>query len=217
MSARTRDPQSLLPLTAALLHVLLSLADSDKHGYAIIKEVQDRTNGEVTLGAGTLYSMLKRLLADGLVVESGDRPDRSTRRRAPPLLPSDPIRPRSGDRRHSASRIIGLASRQNTSWTGLRVGTSLTSYGLEIRASVSLAAAVVTGGHAHGARRGDAPNPSRAAPRDLRWRLEAAILGDSAARRHPLGPATACRSGWTGRLVCASGSCPFPGIRGTRS
>ena len=77
MAARTRDPQSLLPLTAALLHVLLSLADSDKHGYAIIKEVQDRTNGEVTLGAGTLYSMLKRLLADGLVIESGDRPDRS--------------------------------------------------------------------------------------------------------------------------------------------
>jgi DNA-binding PadR family transcriptional regulator len=75
MAARTRDPLSLLPLTAALLHVLLSLADSDKHGYAIIKEVQDRTNGEVTLGAGTLYSMLKRLLADGLVVESGDRPD----------------------------------------------------------------------------------------------------------------------------------------------
>jgi len=77
MAARTRDPQSLLPLTAALLHVLLSLADSDKHGYAIIKEVQDRTNGDVTLGAGTLYSMLKRLLAEGLVVESGDRPDRS--------------------------------------------------------------------------------------------------------------------------------------------
>ncbi len=77
MAARTRDPQSLLPLTAALLHVLLSLADSDKHGYAIIKEVQDRTNSEVTLGAGTLYSMLKRLLAEGLVVESGDRPDRA--------------------------------------------------------------------------------------------------------------------------------------------
>ncbi len=77
MAARTRDPQSLLPLTAALLHVLLSLADSDKHGYAIIKEVQDRTNSEVTLGAGTLYSMLKRLLAEGLVVESGDRPDRT--------------------------------------------------------------------------------------------------------------------------------------------
>jgi len=57
--------------------VLLSLTDSDKHGYAIIKEVQDRTNGEVTLGAGTLYSMLKRLLAEGLVVESGDRPDRT--------------------------------------------------------------------------------------------------------------------------------------------
>jgi DNA-binding PadR family transcriptional regulator len=75
MPSRARDPLALLPLTAALLHVLLSLADGDKHGYAIIKEVHDRTNGEVTLGAGTLYSMLKRLLADGLVVESGERPD----------------------------------------------------------------------------------------------------------------------------------------------
>ena len=75
MGARVRNPQSLLPLTAALLHVLLSLADSDKHGYAIIKEVRERTNGVVSLGAGTLYSMLKRLLADGLVIESGERPD----------------------------------------------------------------------------------------------------------------------------------------------
>src|SRR5262245_59577012 len=75
MPSRARDPLSLLPLTAALLHVLLSLADGDKHGYAIIKEVHDRTSGEVTLGAGTLYAMLKRLLADGLVVESGERPD----------------------------------------------------------------------------------------------------------------------------------------------
>jgi DNA-binding PadR family transcriptional regulator len=75
MPARTPDPYTFLPLTAALLHVLLSLADGDTHGYAIIKEVQERTNGEVAIGAGTLYSMLKRLLADGLVVESGDRPD----------------------------------------------------------------------------------------------------------------------------------------------
>ena len=77
MVSRARDPHALLPLTAALLHVLLSLSDSDKHGYAIIKEVHERTNGEVSLGAGTLYSMLKRLLADGLVSKSSERPDPS--------------------------------------------------------------------------------------------------------------------------------------------
>jgi DNA-binding PadR family transcriptional regulator len=60
-----------------MLHVLLALADGDKHGYAIIKEVFERTKGDVTLGAGTLYTMLKRLLADGLVVEIGERPDPS--------------------------------------------------------------------------------------------------------------------------------------------
>jgi DNA-binding PadR family transcriptional regulator len=75
MPSRARGPQSLLPLTPAMLHVLLSLADGDKHGYAIIQEVLQRTHCDVSLGAGTLYTMLKRLLADGLVVDSGERPD----------------------------------------------------------------------------------------------------------------------------------------------
>jgi DNA-binding PadR family transcriptional regulator len=65
----------LLPLTPAMLHVLLALADGDKHGYAIIKEVTRRTEGDVALGAGTLYALIKRLLADGLVVETDERPD----------------------------------------------------------------------------------------------------------------------------------------------
>jgi DNA-binding PadR family transcriptional regulator len=65
----------LLPLTPAMLHVLLALADSDKHGYAVIKEVTRRTDGAVTLGAGTLYALIKRLLADGLIVETDERPD----------------------------------------------------------------------------------------------------------------------------------------------
>jgi DNA-binding PadR family transcriptional regulator len=72
---RTRDPRELLPLTPAMLHVLLALADGEKHGYAIIKDVARRTNGEVTIGAGTLYALIKRLLADGLIVESNERPD----------------------------------------------------------------------------------------------------------------------------------------------
>jgi DNA-binding PadR family transcriptional regulator len=70
-----RAASSLLPLTPAMLHVLLALADGDKHGYAIIKEVSRRTSGEVSLGAGTLYSLVKRLLADGLIVETDERPD----------------------------------------------------------------------------------------------------------------------------------------------
>jgi DNA-binding PadR family transcriptional regulator len=72
---RKRDPRELLPLTPAMLHVLLALADGEKHGYAIIKDVARRTNGDVTIGAGTLYALIKRLLADGLVVESNERPD----------------------------------------------------------------------------------------------------------------------------------------------
>lgn len=68
--ASDRDPQSLLPLTAAMFHVLVAMADGDRHGYAIIKDVAERTNGEVELGTGTLYGILKRLLAEGLAVES---------------------------------------------------------------------------------------------------------------------------------------------------
>ena len=77
MPLRKRNPDDLLPLTPATLHVLLALADGEKHGYAIIKEVGRRTGGEVSLGAGTLYALIKRLLADGLIVETVERPDPS--------------------------------------------------------------------------------------------------------------------------------------------
>jgi len=65
-----RDPSSYLPLTPALFHVLLSLVDAQKHGYAILKEVSERTGGRVELSTGTLYGIIKRLLADGLIRES---------------------------------------------------------------------------------------------------------------------------------------------------
>jgi DNA-binding PadR family transcriptional regulator len=55
------------PLTPALFHVLLSLADGEKHGYAILKEVEARTQGKVVLSTGTLYGIIKRLLADGWI------------------------------------------------------------------------------------------------------------------------------------------------------
>jgi DNA-binding PadR family transcriptional regulator len=58
-----------------VLHILLALADEERHGYGIMKEVEDRTGGEVRLGPGTLYGAIKRMLADGLIEESDERPD----------------------------------------------------------------------------------------------------------------------------------------------
>ena len=70
MVSSDRDPHALLPLTPALFHVLLALVDGEKHGYAILKDVAQRTGGQVQLGTGTLYGIVKRLLADGLIRES---------------------------------------------------------------------------------------------------------------------------------------------------
>jgi DNA-binding PadR family transcriptional regulator len=63
------------PLTPAVFHILLALADQDRHGYAIIQDVSARTEGRLKLSPGTLYGSIKRLLEDGLIVEVEDRPD----------------------------------------------------------------------------------------------------------------------------------------------
>jgi DNA-binding PadR family transcriptional regulator len=64
-------------ITIPMLHVLIALADGDKHGYAIIKEVSSRTGGKVLLSPGTLYPLIRRLLESSLVEESEERPDPS--------------------------------------------------------------------------------------------------------------------------------------------
>ena len=64
-----------LPLAPAVFHVLLALADGEKHGYAVIKEVRRRTSGAVSLSASTLYGIVKRLVENGLIEESSERPD----------------------------------------------------------------------------------------------------------------------------------------------
>src|SRR3954449_5608107 len=66
--------ESQAPLTAAMFNVLITLADGDKHGYAILKEVEEHTGGEVQLSTGTLYGIIKRLLSEGLIVEMRRRP-----------------------------------------------------------------------------------------------------------------------------------------------
>jgi DNA-binding PadR family transcriptional regulator len=72
---KKRKIESYLPLTPAVFHVLLALADGDKHGYIISKEIARRTSNEVRLSAGTLYGIIKRLLEDAMIEESDDRPD----------------------------------------------------------------------------------------------------------------------------------------------
>jgi DNA-binding PadR family transcriptional regulator len=68
------SPEPLLPLPSAVFHILMSLADEDRHGYAIIQDVAARTGGELKLGAGTLYRSIQRMLEQGLIVETRERP-----------------------------------------------------------------------------------------------------------------------------------------------
>lgn len=69
------NASGFLPLTPAEFQVLVALADGEKHGYAIIKEVARRTEGKVRIHTGTLYTVIKRFLADGLIAETTTRPD----------------------------------------------------------------------------------------------------------------------------------------------
>lgn len=69
-----RDAASHLPLTPPAFHVLLALADGDKHGYVIMKDVAQRTENKVRLSAGTLYGIISRLLGEGMIVETRERP-----------------------------------------------------------------------------------------------------------------------------------------------
>jgi DNA-binding PadR family transcriptional regulator len=68
------DPSSLLPLPPATFHILMAVAEEDRHGYAIIQDIAARTNGELKLSAGTLYRSIQRMLEQGLLVETTDRP-----------------------------------------------------------------------------------------------------------------------------------------------
>ena len=69
------DPTSLLPLPAATFHILMAVADDDRHGYAIMQDVAVGTGGRLKLNPGTLYTTIRRLLEQGLVTELDERPD----------------------------------------------------------------------------------------------------------------------------------------------
>ena len=70
----THDAESLLPLPPATFHILVALAEEDRHGYAIMQDVAARTGGALKLGAGTLYRSIQRMLEQGLIAEISTRP-----------------------------------------------------------------------------------------------------------------------------------------------
>jgi DNA-binding PadR family transcriptional regulator len=77
------DPNDLLPLPVAAFHILVAVADQERHGYAIMQDVAARTNGALKPSPGTLYGSIRRLLEDGLIEELADRqrPDDDDERR----------------------------------------------------------------------------------------------------------------------------------------
>ena len=103
-------------LPAATFHILLALAAEDLHGYAIIQEVAMRTDGELKLSAGTLYRSIQRMLEQGLIVETRDRPapeDDDERRRYYRITPEGAATAREEARRLNnlvrMARAKGLA------------------------------------------------------------------------------------------------------------
>lgn len=88
------QPGDNVPLTPAVFNILLALADGEKHGYAIMLEVEANTGGEVKMGPGTLYGSIKRMVESGLIVETDERPD--------PLL---------DDQRRRYYRLTGIGQR----------------------------------------------------------------------------------------------------------
>jgi len=75
MTTTGTNPENLLPLTPAVFHVLLALSDGERHGYAIMREVVEATEGKIKMGPGTLYGTIKRLLEAKLIEETDERPD----------------------------------------------------------------------------------------------------------------------------------------------
>ena len=88
MALPATDPRAALPLSNAAFAILLALADGDRHGYGVSKEVEAQTDGAVTLGPGTLYRVIKQLLSDGWIAEVRDPAgDDDERRRTYRLTP----------------------------------------------------------------------------------------------------------------------------------
>jgi DNA-binding PadR family transcriptional regulator len=75
MQFPSREPEKMVPLTPAVFHILLALAERERHGYSIMQEIAAHTKGKLRIGPTTLYRSIKHMLADGLIIEEDERPD----------------------------------------------------------------------------------------------------------------------------------------------
>jgi DNA-binding PadR family transcriptional regulator len=75
MPSSIQKPEAMPPLTPAVFHILLALADGERHGYSIMQEIIAQTEGALRIGPTTLYRSIKRMLEDGLIIEVDERPD----------------------------------------------------------------------------------------------------------------------------------------------
>lgn len=78
MARRKPDPDdidSYLPLPASAMHIIVALAAGERHGYAIMRDIEELSGGSVTMGPGTLYGSIKRMIEQGLLEETDERPD----------------------------------------------------------------------------------------------------------------------------------------------
>lgn len=73
--SRRQQVEEFLPLPASVMHIVVALADGEKHGYAILRDVSELSGGAVRMGSGTLYGSIKRMLDQGLIEETEERPD----------------------------------------------------------------------------------------------------------------------------------------------
>jgi DNA-binding PadR family transcriptional regulator len=110
MSDAPQQPDNLLPLTPAVFHIMLALADGEKHGYGIMQEVIHITNGEIRMGPGTLYGTIKRMIEAGFIEETAER--------------SDPLLDDQQDQRRRYYRLTDLGNRVARAET-LRLSTLL--------------------------------------------------------------------------------------------
>ena len=94
MNVVEQEATDFLPLTPAVFHILLAVADLDRHGLGIMHDVEERTDGAVVLGPGTRYGTIKRMLKSGLIEEAAERPS-----------------PEADDPRRRYYRINGLGRR----------------------------------------------------------------------------------------------------------
>jgi DNA-binding PadR family transcriptional regulator len=122
---KTNSNDHILPLTPAVFYILLALADQERHGYGIMREVEANTGGELKMGPGTLYGTIKRLLAAQLIEESGSRPDPELddeRRRYYRLTPAG--RKALQAETHRLEKLVSVARSKQVQVNRFAAGTS---------------------------------------------------------------------------------------------